>query len=259
MLPAAHSHRDLWLPDLIGLGLLALLSTLPFWLTDLDLRLAALFYHAGAEAPWYLEHATPWRELYKYGPWLANATAIGGLLFAGIGYLQPRWRPYQRHAVFLVLVLIIGPGFIVHNVLKDNWGRPRPRQIEQFGGDRRFHPVLVMGKPSHGKAFPSGHSATGFYFAAFYFLFRRRTAALRLAALATGAVLGVLIGIARMAAGAHYATDVLWSAVVTLATAFIFYYFVLRIPACEDRAGELERRRQLRIDPPGSQRPASPA
>ena len=39
-----------------------------------------------------------------------------------------------RAAVFLVLSLLLGPGLLVNVILKDNWGRPRPGSVVEFGG-----------------------------------------------------------------------------------------------------------------------------
>lgn len=91
-----------------------------------------------------------------------------------------------------------------------------------------------QGVPARGKSFPCGHSSMGYYFVVFYFLARRRHKRLALAALAGTAAYGTLIGVARMAAGAHFASDVLWSAVFPCAVAWALYYFVLRIPYYED-------------------------
>ena len=43
-----------------------------------------------------------------------------------------------RAAVFLILSYALGPGLLVNVALKDNWGRPRPGHITQFGGDKHF-------------------------------------------------------------------------------------------------------------------------
>ena len=80
----------------------------------------------------------------------------------------------------------------------------------------------------------------GYYFVVFYFLARRRHKRLAFAALGGAMAYGTLIGTARMAAGAHFASDVLWSAVFPCAVAWALYYFVLRIPYFEDNPALME-------------------
>jgi membrane-associated PAP2 superfamily phosphatase len=46
--------------------------------------------------------------------------------------------------------------------------------------------------------------------------------------------LGTLLGIGRMAAGAHFLSDAVWSALIVYIVAHGLYYYVLRIPARED-------------------------
>ena len=36
--------------------------------------------------------------------------------------------------------MAIGVGLFTHILLKDHWGRPRPKQVTQFGGTQEFHP-----------------------------------------------------------------------------------------------------------------------
>jgi len=49
-----------------------------------------------------------------------------------------------------------------------------------------------------------------------------------------GLTFGALLGIGRMAAGAHFLSDVVWSALIVYGVAHVLYYYVLRVPARED-------------------------
>jgi lipid A 4'-phosphatase len=46
--------------------------------------------------------------------------------------------------------------------------------------------------------------------------------------------IGTLLGIGRMAAGAHFLSDAVWSALIAYGVAHGLYYYILRIPARED-------------------------
>jgi len=35
--------------------------------------------------------------------------------------------------------MIIGPGLLVNTVFKEHWGRARPSQVEEFGGQQTIH------------------------------------------------------------------------------------------------------------------------
>jgi lipid A 4'-phosphatase len=227
------TFRHLWLPDLFGILLLAVLATLPFWCTDLDMRLARLFYRPDAIPVWFLQYRLPCTALYDFGPWPALAVGAAALIVAVLSLINPRCRPFRRRACYLVLVLVLGPGLIANTLLKDLWGRPRPAETVEFGGNLHYLPVLAKGHGGVGRSFPSGHACAAYYPVAFYFLFRTRKA-LAVTSLLVAGFYGTLIGIARMAAGAHFASDILWSAVVDVTTAFILFYAILRIPHNEN-------------------------
>ena len=232
--PRKAASRPPWRTDLTVLLLIVIATSVPFWIAGerLDIALQRPFYApvAGGQ-PWHLQNRFPWRQLYLYGTLPALATAVAAAVVAAASFLRPRLRRWRPHALFLVLTMAVGPGLLVNGLFKDHWGRPRPRQIKQFGGTWDYQAPLVKGPSGRGKAFPCGHSSTGYYFVALFFLLRRRHKALAIAALAAGVALGTLIGMARMAAGAHFASDVVWSAHLTLLPAFVLYYGVLRIPA----------------------------
>lgn len=186
-------------------------GTLVSWITDVDMRLAHLFYDARTGA-WPGADLAPIWLSNKYGQlvgWIPALLAIG-VLCASIW--NKRLAPHRKWALFLVLLLAIGPGLIVNPLLKDQWGRPRPSQTEEFGGRFDYQPAWVKSEPGDRRtSFPSGHAAMGFFFTAPYFILlaRRRRAAY--AWLAGGVCFGLFVGLARMVKGAHWASDILWS------------------------------------------------
>jgi lipid A 4'-phosphatase len=138
--------------------------------------------------------------------------------------LAPRGR--RRAATFLLLVLLIGPGLIV-NAFKDTWGRARPVNVEELGGDRRFTPALVPSDQCRRNcAFTSGHAAFGFWWMAPAFVDRRR----RGMWLALGLALGLGIGLLRIAQGGHFVSDVLFSGWIVYGTMLALRALILRRP-----------------------------
>ena len=232
-----------WFPQLLALALLALIGTLPFWLSDLDLRTAALFYHPGAEDPWWESSRGLWVFLYQASPLLGGLILIGSLLAITAARIWRSQRQRRQYAVFVLAVTLLGPGLVINGVVKDYWGRPRPHQTRELGGTQAYVPPLMRTREGKGMSFPSGHSSMGFALGAFYFIWLRCRPRLALTALLASVVLGTLIGVGRMTAGDHFLSDVIWSAVLTYGVAFVLYWFVLRIPQREDA-------RALRPPPP---------
>lgn len=211
--------------------LLVIFGTLFFRTTSFDLSLAAHFYSAQGPS-WPVGREAPWQQLYDFGEfpgWLIFGAALGVVVAAGWVPVLRRWR---RSAVFLVLVMVIGPGLLTNAVLKDHWGRPRPRQIQEFGGSERFEPVWVFDASSRGKSFPSGHASVAFYLMALYFVagFHRWSPGVRGMVFGIGLAFGILMGVARMAQGGHFASDVLWAFAVVWLTACVCAAWILRVP-----------------------------
>ncbi|MGE4281157.1 MAG: phosphatase PAP2 family protein, partial [Magnetospirillum sp.] len=120
----------------------------------------------------------------------------------------------RRVTAYLLLSLALGPGLIVNLLLKENWGRPRPSTIRDFGGDNYFVPPLVLSNQCDGNcSFSSGHGALGFWPVAVALLVPPPW---RGAALAAALAFGVMVGFVRIAQGGHFFSDVVFSAVVVV-------------------------------------------
>ena len=210
------------------------IATILLALTNADLSISSLFYQSNG---WPTGNLPPWRQLYLFGifpAYILAGTALGLYLadFSGL-----RKSAFKNSAAYLVVLLLLGPGLLVNTGFKDNWGRERPREITQFGGTNDFYQPW---QPSagHGRSFPSGHGASAFYLAMPFFILRRhrpRTAALIYAA---GMFYGILMGIARISQGGHYASDILWAWGMVHLTAVALYYLMGldRDPPSTDRA-----------------------
>jgi lipid A 4'-phosphatase len=200
--------RYVLLDWLIPLVILAGLTVL-FRVTDLDLTVQGLLYDRSHG--WMYTGRQPWRFLYDFG--VTPACVIGWVSLAILigSFWIGRIAPYRKIALFLVLVVLVGPGLIVNVVFKDHWGRPRPRDIEAFSGTEPYLRVWEKGFTGKGGSFPCGHCSMGFYLCSGFFIYRRRSRKWALFFLALGLCYGSLIGIARMIQGAHFTSDVIWS------------------------------------------------
>lgn len=193
--------------------------------TTIDIDLEQGFYRGG----WYRADDQPWSFLYHYGVVPAWIVAVGSLVLLVASKWKPALAARRRMFLYLVLVMVVGPGLVVNTAFKEHWGRPRPMDLPRFGGDHAFVTVWDKGDPDRGQSFPSGHAATGFYFFALYFALRGRS---RWAWfwLAFALALGSAMGAARMIQGKHFLSDVVWSAGFAYLVAVGLFY-TLRPPA----------------------------
>ncbi|RPJ41631.1 MAG: phosphatase PAP2 family protein [Candidatus Latescibacterota bacterium] len=199
-----ETHPSAVLPLALVAGL-----TILFRIFDWDLAVQRLFWSAESGWPWV--EPEPWRSLYGYGPLPAIAIGVGALAVFLAGLRSARLARRRAAALYFVLLLIVGPGILVNVLCKDHWGRPRPRDLAEFGGQEPFWEVLEWRPGGEGHSFPSGHASSGFYLLAPFFPLRRTRPRRALFFLALGLAYGVLMGMARIGQGAHFASDVLWA------------------------------------------------
>lgn len=216
--PHARPLIDFGIPAL----LLALLTGLLFFL-PLDLLVEGWFY-SEERGGWFLKDADPLVLIYKKGLIPALCVTFGAILVLLGGFKSHSLRRYRKVATYLLLVMVIAPGLLVNALMKEGWGRPRPRQIEEFGGDEVYERVWEYDGASYGKSFPSGHAAMGFFFFSLYFLLRREGRKAIYLWLGVALGLGFLLGFTRMAQGGHFPSDVVWSAGVCYFVAAGLYY-----------------------------------
>lgn len=204
------------------LAVVAVALTLPFWLTDLDIRVASVFFHPdNAHNFWPEEQQGLWLFLYKAIPILVNILLLGCLGVLAFYGNRPNGQRIRRMALFVLFSIILGPGLVVNGIFKDHYGRPRPRQIEQFQGHLVYQPPGMPG--AEGKSFPCGHCSVGYLAWVFYFLTRRKRPLLAVGILLFAIALGILVGVGRMAAGGHFLSDVFWSGILSYAVCALIY------------------------------------
>ena len=125
--------------------------------------------------------------------------------------------------IYIILVLTIAPALIVNSILKENWGRARPAQTINFGGEKEFSPAFIPSNQG-GYSFSSGHTAAAFSLLGFALLAKRK----RKLFISIVLVYGALVSVARMAAGGHFLSDVLTSFFIVYISTHIIYKFVFK-------------------------------
>lgn len=187
----------------------------------IDMEIESYFYRLGEgnflKTPFY-------QFFYDHGPSLGLWTASGSLVLFLASFFVDSIKRWRSSLLLLVLTMVVGSGLIVHLVFKDHWGRPRPRQIEEFGGTQIYRPYWkpnFFSKPEPSKSFLCGHCSTGFYFFALALAARKLNNKLwSYGAWAFAFIWGGLLSLSRMAQGGHFFTDVIITGLVMWLTAY---------------------------------------
>ncbi len=128
-----------------------------------------------------------------------------------------------RKLAFLLCLLILVPGLLVNQTLKEHWGRARPATVLEFDGSKGFTLPFVISDQGGG-SFSSGHVAAAAYLIAVAAtLMGRRSVWVGIALVYT-----LLVGFARMASGGHFFSDVMTSLFLVL----IGYLVLERLCGC---------------------------
>jgi len=210
---------------LIALAI-AVVAGLAFGLyPQLDLDLISPFYHP----------ATGW--VVGGRGWLLVRNVASGLIAltaapAGIALLGKIVRPHKptlmptRHALLILLTLALGPGLLANTILKDNWGRPRPSEVTEFGGPLKFLPWWdPRGPCPKNCSFIAGEPS-----GAFWTLAPAALTPPHWRALAYGAALafGAAVGLVRAGGGGHFFSDVVFAGVFMFLLIWIMHGLLLR-------------------------------
>jgi membrane-associated PAP2 superfamily phosphatase len=187
-------------------------------MTGADLAVSAPFCREGT---WPVGDLFFWRLLYRLDRIPSISLGIVGLIAFLLSFARSDFFRWRRAGAFLLLLLMLGPGLLVNTVLKDHWGRPRPREIAEFGGKKQFLQPWQKGEDGNGRSFPSGHASAAFYMAAPYLIYRRKDRRRAYAWLAGGLLFGIVMSIARITQGAHFLSDNLWALGVVALTGLL--------------------------------------
>ena len=221
---ARKSRRFFFSPDLLIPTLLFIISVIIFRQTNLDMQFQSVFHQS--EPGWYLKDFPLFSLVYHYGNIPALLIAIAGLTVFGLGFQLRRFIRWRKIGLFLALAMLLGPGLIINAMLKDHWGRPRPRNVIEFGGKYAYEKLLSIDPSSPGLSFPCGHCSMGFYLFIPWFVLRKRKPLLAAISLLSGIFYGLLIGVARVAQGGHWLSDVIVAGIIVYLTGTVLFYLL---------------------------------
>ena len=192
-----------------ALATLAMLMGFP-----LDLWIATLFYDPARGA--FPAATNPYLGMMRGRGYLAAVACLATVTAAIATWMLRRLQRVipGRVVLFLVLSLALGPGVIVNGVLKEFWDRPRPIQVTQFGGNLTYVDWWnPRGGCDRNCSFVSGEVAAAAWMFAPAIL---APAQWRAVAFAGAAIFTLVIAVTRVAAGAHFFSDVLLALLLML-------------------------------------------
>jgi lipid A 4'-phosphatase len=130
--------------------------------------------------------------------------------------------------VFLLSTLVLAPLLLVNAVLKNSWGRPRPIQVDTFGGDAPYVEVWrITDWCTSNCSFVGGEASSATWFIAVALVLPPR---FRAAGVALAVAYAGLLSLNRIAFGGHFLSDVLISIALTLLVIAIAYRIVILRP-----------------------------
>src|SRR5690348_16764961 len=101
----------------------------------LDMSIDQKFYSNG-----HFYNNAFFKFMYDYGVVPAQIVGVIAFIILCLSYLFSYFKKWREPSLVLVLTIAVGAGFIVHILLKDHWGRPRPKQVVNFGGMQEYRP-----------------------------------------------------------------------------------------------------------------------
>ena len=194
---------------------------------QLDLDIAALFYNPATHS--FLSWHVDWVEYARDAASLIITLLVAPAFLAVLGKIvmpSRRMLIAGRAALFLIATLALGPGLITNGIFKEHSARMRPEDVTQLGGTGRFTPWWdPRGPCTENCSFIAGEASGGFWTLAPAALAPPQWRSLAYgSAIAFGAAMGAL----RMAAGAHFFTDVVFAGVIVFLLVWIVHGLIYR-------------------------------
>jgi lipid A 4'-phosphatase len=210
----------------LGLGLLVSIAVFAFF-PQLDLQISAYFGDHITGFP--LRPSPFWEAVRQVFIYATNGVILLSLLCWIVHRLRPSWRSQRtefcRIAGFSALTYLLITGVVVNGLIKPIWGRFRPFDVVEFGGTSHFtSPFEIGGQCTKACSFVSGETSALFTCATLALLFLVPKLAKKLRRPAVWVIFGLAtFGSAlRIAVGAHFLSDVVFSALLSSALVLMF-------------------------------------
>src|SRR5262245_27275095 len=229
---------------LVGCALVYVLAGLFFTLLpEADLLASRIFHESDNR---FTGNGVEWvqaaRRAVVYFYWGCVAASLLGLAASAA---RDTWLHLSSlRWLYLLVCLCVGPGLIANVMLKDQWGRARPRDVIEFGGQKLFTAALTPADQCNRNcSFVSGEASIAFVpFYALAFVLPHWGGVL----FAAGTVAGLSAGAIRVSQGAHFASDVVFAGIFMALTATLVHHAMFA-PIWLRAVGGLAPRLQRRL------------
>ena len=191
----------------------------------LDLRIAAHFHRPEVKAA-VAALAPAFDVLRDYNTSLTLMFVLTSASALALKLIWPRGPMLvpARAAILIISVFALGPALLANGILKPQGNRPRPAAVAELGGNQAFVQWWDWRGECDGNcSFISGEASTAFALLA-------PAVAVpppwRGFAIAGAVVFGAVIGFGRIAVGAHFLTDILFSGVFMALIVWLLYGWI---------------------------------
>jgi lipid A 4'-phosphatase len=207
---------------------LALVIGLIFGLwPELDLKLVAPFYDPERNGFWR-SWTAPFPQLRNAAIWLITLIVLPGVAALFLKLVRPR-KPLLipgRAIVLMLTTLVLVPGLFANVLLKEYWGRPRPIDVGEYRGAEHFRPWWdPRGDCPRNCSFVGGDASGAFWTLAPAVVV---PPAWRMLAVGAALAFGTAVGVLRMAAGAHFFSDVAFAGILAFLVIWLTHGLIYR-------------------------------
>jgi lipid A 4'-phosphatase len=198
-------------------------------LPEFDIWVSGLFYDQATDQ-WAARSPflTSYRHAFNY---LSVGLAVTCLCIWFASVLRGPIVPVPRAVwAFVPLLYFLGPGLLVNVLLKSHWGRARPADIIEFGGDKHFSSAfLVSDQCDRNCSFVSGEGAgaTAFIISVLVVAAYISNRKIRQSVIGLALFCGMLAISLRLFTGRHFLSDTLGAVIFISLIAVLLHWLLL--------------------------------
>lgn len=227
---------------IVAFSIAIVASSMLFWVfPEVDLIVSRWFFSPDEGFLFSSDPNLQW--LRKSSPWaLAGVITFILVRILGDAMNGALTLSRARKPIWLLFGLAFGPGLIVNGILKEFWGRPRPVNLDIFGGDAVHQMVWVISDWCDGNcSFVSGEASSSAWLVAAALVTPKKV---RPYATAITLIYAVSLSLNRIAFGGHFLSDVVLAWFICGLIFSILYRLTLETayPFCSDRSNAKQRR-----------------
>ena len=167
------------------------------------------------------------RSLRSFLKDLMIVTSIVSLLLIIVNiFFKMKKKTFLKPRTKLILIgFLVGPvigcGLIANFYFKDNWGRARPINIQEFGGEKIYtQPFIISDQCERNCSWISGEASAAFSFITGTIILKSPIFLL------LNIIFGIIVSFCRIAMGGHFLSDNIFAMIFMIYLAILYKYLV---------------------------------